>query len=332
MASRTPASRSLRAVCLAGLALDVSRRFPLVVAANRDEYFHRPAARLAWWTPEGQTHPILGGRDLLAGGTWMGLTASGRFALVTNVRKPGPAIADGPSRGLIVPTWLQGRQPPDRFWVHVSLSGYAPFNLIAADFRRGECFWATNLRACGQRVERGVTVISNAADIDAPWPKVQLLKGRLTETLRGAGDETTVDSMASQLFSMLADSEPAETSRLPYTGLDKERERLLSPAFIRTPDGAYGTRCSTLIITERAGKHLTTHVLERTYTGSDERPLLRRATLKDWPPKYQAEAAAEEPPPVEPAPWGKVDDSDLDEAAMPAGKKRRVRSLIRPLR
>jgi uncharacterized protein with NRDE domain len=319
-------------VCLAGLALDVSRRFPLVVAANRDEYFHRPAARLAWWTPEGQTHPILGGRDLSAGGTWMGLTASGRFALVTNVRRPGAAVADGPSRGLIVPTWLQGRQPPDRFWVHVSLSGYAPFNLIAADFRRGECFWATNLRACGQRVERGVTVISNAADIDAPWPKVQLLKGRLAETLRGASEETSVDTMASQLFSMLADSEPAEASRLPYTGLDKERERMLSPAFIRTPDGAYGTRCSTLVITERAGKHLTTHVLELTYTGGDERPLLRRATLKDWPPKYQAEAAAEAPPPSEPAPWGKVDDSELDEAALPAGKKRRVRSLIRPLR
>jgi uncharacterized protein with NRDE domain len=319
-------------VCLAGLALDVSRRFPLVVAANRDEFFHRPAARLAWWTPEGQTHPILGGRDLSAGGTWMGLTASGRFALVTNVRRPGTPISDGPSRGLIVPTWLQGRQPQDRFWVHVSLSGYAPFNLIAADFRRGECFWATNLRACGQRVERGVTVISNAADMDAPWPKVQLLKRRMGEALRGAGEGTTVDAMAAQLFEMLADSEPAEDARLPYTGLDKARERQLSPAFIRTADGAYGTRCSTLIITERAGKHLTTHVLERTYTSAEQRPLLRRATLKDWPPKYQAEAPTEMPPPPDPAPWGKVDESELDETALPAAKKRRVRSLIRPLR
>ncbi|MGM9488130.1 NRDE family protein [Ideonella sp. YS5] len=319
-------------MCLAGLALDVSRRFPLVVAANRDEYFHRPAARLAWWTPEGQTHPILGGRDLSAGGTWMGLTATGRFALVTNVRRPGPAVVDGPSRGLIVPIWLQGRQPPDRFWVHVSLSGYAPFNLIAADFRRGECFWGTNLRACGQRVERGVTVVSNAADIDAPWPKVQLLKARMAESLRAAGEETTVDAMASQLFAMLADGEPAEPGRLPYTGLDKERERLLSPAFIRTPDGAYGTRCSTLVISERAGKHLTTHVLERTYNGNADRPLLRRATLKDWPPKYQAEESTEPSMPAEPAPWGKVDESELDEVAMPPAKKRRVRSLIRPLR
>jgi uncharacterized protein with NRDE domain len=319
-------------VCLAGLALDVSRRFPLVVAANRDEYFHRPAARLAWWTPEGQTHPILAGRDLSAGGTWMGLTASGRFALVTNVRRPGTPVSDGPSRGLIVPTWLQGRQPPDRFWVHVSLSGYAPFNLIAADFRRGECFWATNLKACGRRVERGVTVISNAAEIDAQWPKVQLLKGRMAEALRAAGQDETVDGMAGQLFAMLADSQPADEKQLPYTGLDKARERQLSPAFIRTADGAYGTRCSTLIITERTGKHLTTHVMERTYTSDAERPLLRRATLKDWPPKYQAEPEAEAAPPAEPSPWGEVDEGDLDEVALPPAKKRRVRSLIRPLR
>ena len=95
---------------------------------------------------------------------------------------------------------------------------------------------------------------------------------------------------------------------------------------------AYGTRCSTLVITERAGKHLTTHVLERTYNGNAERPLLRRATLKDWPPKYQAEAATEPSTPAEPAPWGKVDESELDEAAVPAAKKGRVRSLIRPLR
>lgn len=315
-------------MCLAGLALDASRRFPLVVAANRDEFFHRPAARLGWWTPEGHAHPILGGRDLSAGGTWMGLTATGRFALVTNVRRPGPAVSDGPSRGLIVPAWLQGGQPPDRFWAHVSLSGYAPFNLVAADFRRGECFWATNLRACGQRVERGVTVISNAAEMDAPWPKVQLLKGRLAEALRGTREELTVDALAARLFEMLADDEPVEDARLPYTGLDKSRERLLSPAFIRTPDGAYGTRCSTLVITERAGKHLVTHVMERTYTSAADRPLLRRTTLKDWPPRYRDDAAA--PDPADPP---EVKDDGVPEDADKARPgKRRVRSLLRPLR
>lgn len=319
-------------MCLAALALDVSRRFPLVVAANRDEFFNRPAARLGWWTPDGGSQTILGGRDLSAGGTWMGLTAEGRFALVTNVRRVGTPAADGPSRGLIVPAWLEGKQPSDRFWPRMALSGYAPFNLIAADFRRGECFWATNQEASGRRIERGVTVISNAADIDAPWPKVQQLKHRIEDALHDLEDEASVDALAGQLFAMLADRTPADDEHLPHTGLDRERERWLSSAFIRTPDGSYGTRCSTLIITERAAKHLTTHVFERTFTGGPGLALLRRASLKDWPPKYSMADDIEPAPPSGSAHWGTVDDSELDEVALEPAKKRRVRSLIRPLR
>jgi uncharacterized protein with NRDE domain len=320
-------------MCLAALALDASRRFPLVVAANRDEFFNRPAARLGWWTPDGGTQPILGGRDLAGGGTWMGLTAQGRFALVTNVRRPGgTVVSDGPSRGLIVPAWLEGQQTSDRFWPRVALSGYAPFNLIAADFNRGECFWASNQLASGRRIERGITVISNAADMDAPWPKVQLLKHRLDDALHEAeDDDASVDALAGQLFAMLADPMPANDEHLPHTGLDRERERQLSSAFIRTPDGAYGTRCSTLIITERATKHLTTHVFERTFTTGPELALLRRASLKDWPPKYRPEDNAG-PTTSGAAHWGPVDDTELAEVPLEPPKKRRVRSLIRPLR
>jgi uncharacterized protein with NRDE domain len=317
-------------MCLAALALDVSRRFPLVVAANRDEFFNRPAARLAWWTPEGASQPILGGRDLAAGGTWMGLTAQGRFALVTNVRRPGPPPADGPSRGLIVPAWLEGQQAADRFWPRIALSGHAPFNLIAADFKRGECFWATNQLPSGRRLERGVTVISNAAELDAPWPKVQLLKARVDDALHDAGDDHGVDELAGQLFAMLADRSPAPDDQLPHTGLDRERERQLSSAFIRTPEGAYGTRCSTLVIAERTGKHLHTHVFERSFTQGPGVALLRRATLKDWPPRYRPEGEHADGPGQ--AAWGQVDDSELAEVALEPPKKRRVRSLIRPLR
>jgi uncharacterized protein with NRDE domain len=317
-------------MCLAALALDASRRFPLVVAANRDEFFARPAARLGWWTPDGATRPILGGRDLAAGGTWMGLTAQGRFALVTNVRQPGSTAPDGPSRGLIVPAWLEGGESPDRFWPRTAMLGHAPFNLLAADFHRGECFWATNVQASGQRVERGVTVISNAAEPNAPWPKVQLLKARLEDALQDA-DETSVDTLAAQLFAMLADRTPAPDEDLPNTGLSRERERMLSSAFIRTPDGSYGTRCSTLVISERTGKHLHTHVFERSFTAGPGLALLRRATLKDWPPRYLPEgapAAAAPPGTV----WGEVDDTELAEVALAPPKKRRVRSLLRPLR
>ena len=86
-------------MCLVALALDQDRRFPLVLASNRDEFFDRPTARLAWWTPQGGGPDILGGRDLQAGGTWLGLTAAGRLALVTNVRAPGRQDAQAPSRG-----------------------------------------------------------------------------------------------------------------------------------------------------------------------------------------------------------------------------------------
>ena len=82
-------------MCLAAIALDASRRFPLVVAANRDEYFHRPAARMDWWTPDGGTQAILGGRDLSAGGTWMGLTAQGRFGRplrAAGIQHPAPRL------------------------------------------------------------------------------------------------------------------------------------------------------------------------------------------------------------------------------------------------
>lgn len=320
-------------MCLAALALDTSRRFPLVVAANRDEFFARPAARLGWWTPEGATQAILGGRDLSAGGTWMGLTAQGRFALVTNVRQPGLSAPDGPSRGLIVPDWLEGGEAPGRFWPRVAMLGHAPFNLLAADFQRGECFWATNLQASGRRVERGVTVVSNAAEPNAPWPKVRLLKQRLEDALHEA-DELGVDALAAQLFAMLADRTPAPDEELPSTGLDRARERLLSPAFIRTPDGSYGTRCSTLVISERAGKHLHTHVFERSFTAGPGLALLRRATLKDWPPRYAPEGgpAAVPGPAAGGATWGEVGDSELAEVTLAAPKKRRVRSLIRPLR
>lgn len=272
-------------MCLAALALDCSRRFPFVVAANRDEFFHRPAARLGWWQPEGGGPPILGGRDLQAGGTWMGLTAAGRFGLVTNVRRGLPTAAEGPSRGLIVPDWLRGDEPPHRFWARTALSGHSPFNLLAADFRLGECFWASNDAPHPRRLGRGVTAISNAAAWNAPWPKIQALKVQVESVLREAEPALATEALASLLFALLADRTPAADDDLPSTGIGLEKERMLSPAFIRSPDGTYGTRCSTLVITERLGRQLLTHVFERSFTNGPGRVRVRRSTLKDWPPR-----------------------------------------------
>jgi uncharacterized protein with NRDE domain len=312
-------------MCLVALAIDENRRFPLVIAANRDEFFDRPASRLAWWTPDEGGPEILAGRDLSAGGTWMGLTAAGRLALVTNVRRIVEPDPEAPSRGGIVPAWLRTELRPDQFWMQTSLSGYMPFNLIAADFRRGDCFWASNEQAVPRRMERGIFGLSNAA-LDTPWPKVVALKQRLAEAL----ESDSVDALSNRLFAALADRAPAPENELPSTGIGRERELVLSPAFIRTPDARYGTRCSTVIITEKVKRQLVTHVFERTFTPGPGVALLRRALLKDWPPRYAERAHG----PVE---LSSVAESEVDaSSAMPAAmppmptKRTRIRSLLKP--
>jgi uncharacterized protein with NRDE domain len=313
-------------MCLVALAIDENRRFPLVIATNRDEFFDRPTARMGWWTPAEGGPEILAGRDLQAGGTWLGLTASGRMALVTNVRRPIEPDPDAPSRGGVVPHWLRTELRPDQFWMQTSLSGHAPFNLIAADFRRGDCFWASNEHAIPRRIERGIFGLSNAA-LDTPWPKVTALKERLGVALKQA---ESVDSLSSQLFTALADRDPAPDDQLPSTGISRERERVLSPAFIRTADGRYGTRCSTIIITEKIKRQLVTHVFERSFTAGPGLALLRRTVLKDWPPRYADRAHMRVETSV-------VAESEIDGTHVPTSdmpppvKKTRVRSLLKPM-
>ena len=309
-------------MCLVALAIDQNRRFPLVVATNRDEFFQRPAARLAWWTPPGGGPDVLSGRDLESGGTWLGLTAQGRLALLTNIRDPSRVDAEAPSRGRIVPEWLTTQENAGQFWMRTALSGHNGFNLIAADFRRGECFWASNVAPYPLRLERGIYGLSNAG-LDTPWPKVQHLKARLRESLASTD---SVDALATQLFAALAERAPAADDALPQTGVHIELERQLSPAFIRTPDQSYGTRCSTLIITERAGRHPVTHVLERSFSATGGLALLRRSTLRHWPPRYTDEAT------VAVAEQAAVAESELmGESTLPEPIKRtRVRSLLKP--
>lgn len=305
-------------MCLVALAFDQNARFPLVLAANRDEFFERPSARLGWWSPGDGLPDILSGRDLQGGGSWLGLNADGRLALVTNVRRPGQQDPQAPSRGAIVPLWLRGDLPPDRFWARVALSGHNPFNLVAADFRRGDCYWASNEQASPLRLERGLYGLSNA-QLDTPWPKLTRLKTRLRDALSTA---TSADDLAALLFDALADRTPAPDEALPSTGIPLERERLLSSAFIATPDGRYGTRCSTLVITERVNKRSVTHVLERSFSPGSKLALLRRVELKDWPPRYEPEGSLQ--PRAEQAPVADAED-------LPPPKKGRARGVLKPV-
>lgn len=269
-------------MCLVAFALDQSSRFPFVLASNRDEFYNRPAARLGWWSPENGGVSILGGRDLSEGGTWLGLTARGRLGLVTNVRDPAKMDPKAPSRGHLVTQWLHGDTDMRGLWPRLAMSGHNGFNMIALDFAQGECFWLNNARLYPERLQRGVFGLSNA-ELNTPWPKVVALKAQIKAAMPGASD---ADDLANRLFAALADTRLAPDEALPHTGVPREWEKALSPAFIKASEWGYGTRASTVIITERVKKRVVTHVFERSFSSQSPVALMRRVTLKNWPPRH----------------------------------------------
>ena len=279
-------------MCLAVMAVDLDRRFPLVVASNRDEFFDRPAAPLDWWQRAADEAPILSGRDLVSGGTWLGLSERGRLALLTNVRGVGPVDAAAPSRGAIVPAWLATGEPADRFWMRCALAGHNGFNLFAADFSSGDCFWVSNRGTDAKRLSEGVYGLSNAS-LDTPWPKVQALKARVRTALattdspdspESPESPKSADALAQHLFAALADRSLAPDAMLPQTGVALDWERRLSAAFIASPEHRYGTRCSTLVITERSAGGPVTHLWERSFDAAGSVLATRHSRLRAWPP------------------------------------------------
>ena len=254
-------------MCLISLAIDTHPRFPLVVAANRDEFLDRPAAALDWWASEAAAEPLLGGRDLRAGGTWMALGTHARLALLTNVRDLPRLKPAAPSRGAIVPAWLTTRHSADAFFSEIATRAHNPFNLLGADFAgsaHGRWWWADDQTALPVELGRGVHGVSNAA-LATPWPKVRRLNQALRDGLAAAAAEQAGPQLEAALFASLVDRTPVADAALPDTGVGIERERWLAPAFIRSPDGRYGTRCSTVLIVERLGERCTACLVERRF-------------------------------------------------------------------
>ena len=252
-------------MCLAAIAIGQSARFPWVLASNRDEFFDRASAPLAWWQPAGGGPAVLSGRDLSAGGTWLGLNAQGKLALVTNVREPGRVLPGAPSRGDLVLQCLQADAADLDALLAVPRNG---FNLHTADLSRTDGgVWLNNRPAQQRQLGAGVFGLSNAA-LDTPWPKVQRLKQRLVGAVASAGDR---EALMQSLLQALADAEPATDATLPATGVPLLRERQLSSAFIHIESpgvGVYGTRCSTAVVVERSASGSTVHVVERSFTAS----------------------------------------------------------------
>jgi uncharacterized protein with NRDE domain len=227
-------------MCLILLAWRVHPEFPCVLAANRDEFHDRESAAADWWPGEAG---ILAGRDLHAGGTWLGVTRQGRFAALTNFRDVGPRRATAPSRGTLVSELLESGRSVAESLSYLESAGprFNPFNILFSDGRRLGVY--ESAVGEGRELGPGVFGLSNHL-LDTPWPKVENAKSALTAALADPRDTDAI-------LHLLRDDRPANDGDLPRTGVTLEWERLLSSAFVRAAD--YGTRCSTLFrIDERS--------------------------------------------------------------------------------
>jgi uncharacterized protein with NRDE domain len=230
-------------MCLLVCAIDAHSSYRLVLAANRDELFDRPALASRFWS---QYPDLLAGRDVLAGGTWLGVTRSGRVAAVTNVResvRPGP---DAPSRGDLPVAFLSGDRPAAEFVAERVADGhrYAGYNLVLGDGR--DWFWFSNRSRGPVSLDAGIHAISNDA-LGTPWPKVEQARARLRRVLddpaltRRGPDEI----LFRQLFAILTDGQCNEDPAAP--GPTGPRSAIF------VVDGRYRTRASTVLVIDTDG-------------------------------------------------------------------------------
>lgn len=229
-------------MCLIALAYQHHDDYPLIVIANRDEYHYRPTATLHPWP---QPSPIIAGRDLTAGGTWLGISKTGRFAAVTNFRAGAPEQNNELlSRGQLCANALSSSEPVTQHLSNIEQQArqYAGFNLLLGDSK--QLYYLANHGPERQRLSPGVHALSNG-ELNNQWPKVTDTQLALEQAL------STKKPEVEQLFELLMDKNRAADWQLPNTGIDLEKERLLSSRFIISED--YGTRSSAVILFHRSG-------------------------------------------------------------------------------
>lgn len=253
-------------MCLIIFAFQADSRYTMVMAANRDEFFGRASQDADFWTENGSTDQILAGKDLVAGGTWLGLTTSGRFAAVTNIRDPSQQEPKPKSRGELTLKFLAGNETPAAYCQSLGkqYGQYAGYNLLIGDCN--EMFYVNNLEPKVQPLEPGIYGLSNGL-LNSPWPKVERGRQQLQQLLNSGENLST-----EQLISMMGDRTTAEDTDLPDTGIPMALERRLSSAFIQNPERQYGTRCSTAIILGSNNQGKTEcRFTEQNYNGAGNR-------------------------------------------------------------
>lgn len=229
-------------MCLILFSWDCHPRYKLIVAANRDEFYARPTQPADSW----QDYPdILAGRDLQAGGTWLGIHKEGYFSAVTNYRDMDAIKANAVSRGDLTKDFLISKSKPVNYLrgIFEKKDQYNDFNLLASDFQ--SLYYFSNVQGQITKLDSGIYGLSNHL-LNTPWPKVKTGKRIFSSIIKKR------DFSTEPIFELLQNVDTATGKSLPSTGLSSELEKTLSSIFIKTPD--YGTYCSTVLLVDYEGK------------------------------------------------------------------------------
>lgn len=229
-------------MCIVAFAWQVLDELPLCLISNRDEFYQRPTAALHAW----ENSPIYAGQDLQSGGTWMGVTARGRWAIVTNFRNGQDQHNYPTSRGHVIQDFLESELSPIRFAqaLEPRQCDYAGFNLFVGD--REQAVYMSNRGEAPQVLAKGVYVVSNGL-MGEHWEKTGHLRKRFTQEFLPMLQQAQMPEADLQhaAWDILEDERKVIADLLPETGISVELEELLSSIFIQSP--AYGTRCSNIL-------------------------------------------------------------------------------------
>ncbi|MCK0106164.1 NRDE family protein [Marinobacter sp. S0848L] len=233
-------------MCTIVFAIGQSRQYPLVVAANRDEFYRRPTAAMDWWTSD-NGQKVLAGQDLESGGTWLAVAPDGRVTAVTNVREGSPE-AGRCSRGELPLKALSLPYPELKDTLASDPGRYSGFNLVSLSPDSG-WYYSNRDAHPGRQVFRGIYGLSNHL-LQTPWPKLLRLRTAVGQSIDTARADT--NALHSQLISVLQDTTPAPDNQLPDTGVGLDTERFLSSPFISGEH--YGTRATTIVTLSALGE------------------------------------------------------------------------------
>ena len=258
-------------MCLIFISIKHNPAYKLIVAGNRDEFYNRPTAAAGYWE---DAPGVLAGRDLEAGGTWMGVTRTGKISMLTNYRDPQHIDPRAPSRGQLVSDFLKGTDSAEQYLKALETHGkqFNGFNLLVGNSH--ELWYYSNYKHGIEKLTPGFYGISNRL-LESPWPKV--LKGK--QKLKPLFEDPSLDHGG--ILEALYDDEKAPYDQLPETGLSQTREHALSSMFIKTEN--YGSRCSTVVSIDMND---TLVFSERVYNTSDFSSTTKTFSMKIQPPVH----------------------------------------------